>query len=127
MPRRKTKAQTAVLNLLKEKASALSHDGIMAQLKENVDRVTIYRILNRFVEDGIAHRIVGDDGRQYFASYLEGCSHDQLAHRHLHFRCIICEKVECVPGEVSYELPSGYQVNNSNIILSGKCQACQEL
>ncbi len=126
MPRRKTKSQTAILDLLQKEPNALSHDGITAKLEKGMDRVTIYRILNRFVEDGLAHRIVADDGRQYFASCQTGCSHDHTAHGHLHFRCVVCDKVECVPGEVDYRLPTGYRVDNSNIILSGSCKACGE-
>lgn len=124
MPRRKTKSQTAILDLLQREASALSHDSISAKLDQQMDRVTIYRILNRFVEDGIAHRIVADDGRQYFASCQDNCSHDHIAHSHLHFRCTVCDQVECVPGEVSFELPKGYRTDNCNIILSGRCQSC---
>lgn len=127
MPRRKTKSQTTILNLLQQEPNALSHDGITAKLEKQMDRVTIYRILNRFVEDGLAHRIVADDGRQYFASCQENCKHDQAAHDHLHFRCVVCDQVECVLGEVNYQVPSGYQVDNSNIILSGSCRTCSKL
>jgi len=126
MTRRKTKAQTTILNLLQQERNALSHDGITAKLGNDMDRVTIYRILKRFVEDGLIHRIVADDGRQYFASCKNDCAHDHEAHRHLHFRCVVCDQVECVPGEVGYQLPSGYQVDNCNIILSGSCQACSK-
>jgi Fur family ferric uptake transcriptional regulator len=126
MPRRKTKAQTAILALLQEVGSALSHDGITARLDSGIDRVTIYRILNRFVEDGVAHRIVADDGRQYFAATEAGHGHDHDDHQHLHFRCVICNRVECVPGEVGYQLPDGYAVDNCNIILSGSCNECKE-
>ena len=126
MPRRKTKSQTAILDLLQKEPNALSHDGITAKLDEQMDRVTIYRILNRFVEDGLAHRIIADDGRQYFASCQTDCSHDHEAHGHLHFRCVVCDRVECVPGEVNYSIPAGYQVDNSNIILSGSCRGCSK-
>jgi len=126
MARRKTKSQTTLLNLLQREPNALSHDDVTAKLEEKMDRVTIYRILNRFVEDGLAHRIVGDDGRQYFASCQTDCSHDHAAHGHLHFRCVVCDRVECVPGTVKYRLPAGYKVANSNIMLSGSCGACSE-
>ncbi|MEM9835614.1 MAG: transcriptional repressor [Bacteroidota bacterium] len=125
MPRRKTKAQSAVLELLQQESKALSHDSISAILGTEMDRVTIYRILNRFVKDGIVHRIVGDDGRQYFATSHAKDSHDH-SQPHVHFRCVDCDQVECVPGEVGYQLPKGYRVDNCNIILSGVCQNCND-
>ena len=124
MARRRTKSQATVLELLRQEQGALSHEGITSRLENGLDRVTIYRILNRFVEDGLAHRIVADDGRQYFAICKQDCSHDHKAHDHLHFRCVICDRVECVPGEVGYRLPPGYRVDNHNIILSGTCNSC---
>ena len=124
MPRRNTKSQTTILNCLSEADTALSHEDISAKVGKAMDRVTIYRILNRFVEDGRVHRIVADDGRQYFASCAEGCTHAPQDHGHVHFRCVVCETVECVPGQLEYGLPTGYSVENANIVLSGRCGAC---
>jgi hypothetical protein len=39
---------------------------------------------------------------------------------------VVCDQVECVDGEVDYRIPAGYQVDNSNIILSGSCRMCSE-
>ncbi|CAH1001532.1 hypothetical protein LEM8419_02435 [Neolewinella maritima] len=125
--RRRTEAQTQLLDLLRRESTALSHDDISAKLPTDINRVTIYRILNRFVADGLAHRIVADDGRQYFASCADGCAHDTAAHGHLHFRCLVCDRVECLPEQVAFSLPEGYRVENYNVTLSGTCNSCSAL
>ncbi|WP_435524357.1 Fur family transcriptional regulator [Chryseobacterium indoltheticum] len=60
---------------------------------------TIYRVLNRFCEDGILHRIVAEDGKQYFAVCIK-CDEKKLTDHHFHFRCTQCETIECLPNEV---------------------------
>ena len=125
MATRSTDAQRSILKILREQSEALSHDGITARMPEKVDRVTIYRILNRFVERGLAHRVVADDGRQYFASCEEGCGHGSAEHGHVHFRCVICDKVECLEEPLQFSLPAGYVADNYNLMLSGTCGDCK--
>ena len=124
MARRNTASQSAILDVLRKENEALSHEGISDRLSSPVDRVTIYRALNRFVTDGLVHRIVADDGRQYFASCEEGCSHGRRGHGHMHFRCVLCDRVECLTEPVDFKLPKGYRADNYNMMLSGTCAGC---
>lgn len=126
MKRRKTKSQKKIFNVLKSSGSALSHDMIQSELKSDIDRATIYRVLNRFHDDGVVHKIVGDDGKQYFA-LCPDCEKKNKTHthHHFHFRCLACEKVECLDDEVSISLPKGYVPANFNGIISGYCRDCR--
>ncbi|PHI20515.1 transcriptional regulator [Lewinellaceae bacterium SD302] len=121
--RRNTATQTAVLASLQEAESALSHEMIQEKITAKADRTTIYRILNRFCDDGLVHRIVADDGKQYFAICSE-CEANDHRHDHFHFRCLNCDKVECLDQEVSVNLPTGYRTTNFNGVVSGYCRAC---
>ena len=123
MKRRQTATKAAVLNSLKEAGAALSHEMIQKRIETDVNRATIYRILNRFCEDGLIHRIVADDGKQYFA-VCQTCETDQHHHDHLHFRCLSWDKVECLDHEIQLDLPGGYQAKNFNGIVSGYCANC---
>lgn len=123
MKKRNTKAKSAILESLKKSKRALSHDVIQEGLEEDVDRATIYRVLNRFCDDGITHRIVGDDGKQYFAVCVN-CQGKNHRHNHFHFRCVRCGRVECLPHQVEVDLPDGYQMENFNGVVSGKCVDC---
>ncbi len=123
MKRRNTPSKTAVLSALEAANTALSHDNIQEAISKDIDRATIYRILNRFCEDGIVHRIVADDGKQYFALCAD-CKHDEHHHDHFHFRCLSCDTVECLTSEISINLPSGYRAKNFNGVISGECARC---
>ncbi len=123
MKRRNTPAKSAILNLLKDAGTALSQDMIEEKVKGEMDRVTIYRVLNSFCEDGITHRIVADNGKYYFALCLN-CSDEAHSHDHFHFRCLTCETVECLDEEVTVTLPQGYVMQNINSWVTGYCKNC---
>lgn len=125
MSRRNTPSQTAVFSLFEE-GKALSPDAIENELGDRMNRSTIYRILNRFVEDGKLHRVVGGDGRQYFA-LCDGCVEEEHHHDHLHFRCLACKQVECLPQPLDLKLPGGYQQVEINATVAGYCAACNSI
>ena len=91
-----------------------------------IDRATIYRILNRFSEDGLVHKIIGDDGKQYFALCVN-CEKGHHHHNHFHFRCRSCGKVECLREEVRVHLPPGYIPEAFNGVITGQCGACSSI
>ncbi|MEH6680819.1 MAG: transcriptional repressor [Sediminicola sp.] len=123
MKRRNTHSTTVILNSLKESGEALSHERLQSQLGEEMDRATIYRTLNRLHEDGLVHRIVADDGKQYFAFCLD-CGEKGHRHDHFHFRCNDCGRVECLSMEIKISLPQGYRGDNFNGLVSGRCAGC---
>lgn len=124
MNRRNTPAKKAILDLLKSAHSALSQDMIEAEVKGEMDRVTIYRVLNRFCEDGITHKVLADDGKYYFA-LCNDCNEHKHEHNHFHFRCISCDKVECLDEKVAVQLPKGYKMENVSGWVTGYCNNCQ--
>lgn len=125
MKRRNTESQEAVLSVLTASKKAMSQDAIEKKMSVSADRVTIYRILNRFCEDGLVHKVVADDGKQYFAICAR-CEPKKkmIRDNHFHFRCTSCETIECLPSMVSYSIPRGYDVNRLNCVLIGTCKAC---
>jgi len=123
MIRRSTPTKDAVLNVLADSKKAMSQEAIMRKVDINIDRATVYRVLNRFCEDGILHRIVAEDGKQYFAVCIK-CEEKKLADHHFHFRCTKCETIECLPIAVQFSLEKGYSVESVNCILTGVCKDC---
>lgn len=125
MKRRNTGTQEAVLSVLTSKRRAMSQDAIVKQMKVNADRATVYRILNRFCEDEIVHKVVADDGKQYFAVCVK-CDGMPVLENHFHFRCTKCETIECLPSLVEFFVPEKYVVQQTNCVLVGICKDCSE-
>jgi Fur family ferric uptake transcriptional regulator len=123
MKRRNTPSKQAILNVLQSAKAALSQEDIEQKVKGEMDRVTVYRVLNSFCEDGYIHKILSDDGRYYFAVCLN-CEEKQHHHDHYHFRCLSCQKVECMKEQVSVKLPRGYSLQAMNCMLTGYCRSC---
>ncbi len=124
LKRRNTISKEAVLAVLTHSKKAMSQDAIIRELEVEVDRATIYRILNRFCEDEIAHKIVADDGKQYFA-ICQKCDQNTIPDNHFHFRCKKCETIECLPSMVEFSIPQKYKVERMNCVLIGICRDCR--
>lgn len=125
MKRRNTPIKTAILALLETSDAALSQDMIEQQLTVPADKATIYRMLHRFCEDGITHRVVSEEGKNYYA-LCRGCAHEKHAHDHFHFRCLSCDRVECLREKIVATLPKGYRGVTMNCWISGYCRDCRK-
>lgn len=120
---RNTASKAAILELLTVSKVALSHSEIQKIIGDLCDRVTIYRILDRLVNEDVIHKIATPDGAVKYAS----CHHDlnNHAHNHIHFSCEKCLLVTCLDSvEPSYKIPINYLVNEVNFTLSGLCPNC---
>ena len=123
MKRRKTPAKEAVLNLLSQSQKAMSHDAIEQEIEVDANRATIYRVRNQFCEDGIVHKVVAEDGKQYFAVCMD-CKDKKIPNHHFHFRCTTCDTIECLEESVHFSIPKGYRVEDVNCLLTGTCLKC---
>jgi Fur family ferric uptake transcriptional regulator len=120
---RNTTAKTEIQVLITTSNVALSHSEIQKLLEGLCDRVTIYRVLERLLEEGTIHKIVNVDGVVKYAG-CHSCS-VKHSHNHIHFSCQKCKSVTCLEDvEPSYKLPKNYKVSEMNFTLSGLCPQC---
>ena len=120
---RNTTAKTEILNLIDRSATALSHSEVQKSLQGLCDRVTIYRVLDRLIEEGKIHKIVNGDGVIKYAACSSCTNHHQ--HDHIHFSCEVCKKVVCIPNVVpKIQLPEKFIVKDYNFVVSGICEHC---
>jgi len=100
----------------------MSHEAIEDQIEMDINRATIYRILNQFCEDDLIHTIVADDGKQYFA--LCNGSENHSSEFHFHFSCNKCRTISCLDQEVQLNLPPGFAMEKANCVVTGTCKNC---
>lgn len=138
---RPTKARIAVLNTLINSTTALSHTDILHALQgvKEIDRVTVYRVLDWLLENALIHKISSDDRawkfqlnapkRNYRATDNVTKSELLNNHGHAHLQCQNCGTVLCI-HELAAHIPQAildtYQVANVEINLKGLCRDCQK-
>ena len=94
---------------------------------EDLDRITLYRTLKTFEECGIIHQAVDVSGRSKYAICSEDCSNHNHEDHHAHFYCKKCERTVCLDDVKipTLNLPTDFQLEDSQLVLSGVCGACQ--
>ncbi len=99
----------------------MSHADIEALLEEPIDRVTLYRTLESFVDAAILARFVDADRVNRFL-LTQGVDHQ----RHAHFHCDGCGHVYCVGARPPRHpaVPEGFAVDAVALSLRGHCADC---
>jgi Fur family transcriptional regulator, ferric uptake regulator len=122
---RNTTAKAAVIDALSISPHALSHGELFHQLEEQCDRVTIYRILDRLVSEGLAHRIALSDGTLKYALCEQCGDGHHHSHAHLHFNCLVCGGVTCLESEIpKVQLPRRFKMHDVSLVVNGICATC---
>lgn len=106
---------------------ALSYNDIETLIKKKIDKVTVYRTLKSFEENGIVHQVVDGSNKIKYALCNSGsCSSNHHHDTHIHFKCIDCNKTYCLDGITPPELilPKGYSIAKQNVFIQGRCQNC---
>lgn len=125
---RVTSCRRDVLKSFIDRQEALSHSDLEEELKDNFDRVTIYRTLKTFLDSDLIHKVLDDSGATKYAL----CSHDHdhsnanHQHNHVHFKCEKCGKTNCIE-EISLpvvELPDGFVNKDMSLLIQGICNKC---
>ncbi len=123
--KRKTIPTQRVLDLLNSTSVALSPAELQEMTKGECDRVTIYRILERLLEDRVIHKIIDPKGGVKYAK-CQTCQHSSThQHNHIHFSCDVCEKVKCIE-DVHFHLGNlgKSEVKEVFLTVKGICEEC---
>lgn len=121
---RPTANRELVLRLIAESDRAVSLSDIETAL-ETVDKSTISRILNLFLEHHLLHAI--EDGSGSVKYELCGGKYEHsVQDMHPHFYCEQCYRTFCMQSVTipPVEVPRGYVVNSVNYVLKGVCSDC---
>ena len=122
---KKTGPRLKVLSMLSAKNVATSQpdlEGVM----DDIDRVTLYRILNAFEEKGIIHKVFDLNGTANYAMCSSNCGENHHHDEHLHFNCINCNNVYCLDDMhlPAINLPNGFRPDGFTLYATGLCPKC---
>ncbi len=120
---RKTKSVELILSQFEEESGAISVSSLVERLHSEINKTTIYRVLEKLEDDGVVHSIIGKSGIKWYAK-CDGCSEHKHKDTHPHFQCVECGKIDCLPVEVSIPEIENREVLVSQILIQGKCEAC---
>ncbi len=122
-----TDSRLKILSLFMKKENALSHADIEKSTGDLFDRVTVYRTLQTFVENGIIHLIPTTDNSVKYALCKDDCAKGHHHDNHVHFICDECNRTICLDSVniPSIKLPKGFKLNHVEMIVSGICESCR--
>jgi Fur family peroxide stress response transcriptional regulator len=113
--------------ILENLASRTDHptaDQVYAAIKgqiSGVSRTTVYRVLETFVQLGLARKISNPEARARF---------DADTSWHHHAACVACEKVMDIDGALLPDIDlsgvdlDGFEINDCSVVVTGLCREC---
>jgi len=123
---KKTPIRIEILQTFLDKDYALSAKDLMGLLKIGLDRVTLYRALNSFENNGILHRASEDQFGVKYAICNDQCPNELHSDHHAHFICESCQQTYCLESVQTpdVKLKEGFMVDRVSFTMSGTCKYC---
>lgn len=127
MKKRNTQTKALIWEILSNAKCALCNEDIQNLTENGVDKVTIYRILQSFCDDGTVHKVIDLSGKTYYAKCRKDCC--TIAHHdnHAHFKCVRCNTIICLNQEFVPQLPDNFNYITMNCFIEGVCSSCKTL
>lgn len=122
-----TEGRKRILELFMNSEGALAHADIEKNTGESLDRVTVYRTLQTFVEKGIIHNVPTTDNSILYALCKDDCEAGHHHDNHVHFVCEKCNKTICLDAVTvpKVMLPEGFVPKQSEMVVKGICGDCK--
>ncbi|RZT38587.1 Fur family transcriptional regulator [Cupriavidus agavae] len=126
---RVTQPRVAILACLIEADEPLTHQAVIDRLPPDgdVDRVTVYRVLDWLVDQGVAQKRAGKDRVFRFTLLEHEAARAQVHRQHSHFHCTRCDRTFCLESagkSVAPRVPSGFAVEHVELTVNGLCADC---
>ncbi|WP_423195127.1 MULTISPECIES: Fur family transcriptional regulator [unclassified Cupriavidus] len=130
---RVTQPRVAILACLIGSDEAMTHQAVIDGLSgeaDGVDRVTVYRVLDWLVDQGIAQKRAGNDRVFRFSLREHEAARAEVHRQHSHFHCLRCDRTFCLeaagtpPRVATPKVPSGFAVEHVELTVNGICAEC---
>ncbi|WP_354685878.1 Fur family transcriptional regulator [Cupriavidus necator] len=129
---RVTQPRLCILACLIGSDEALTHQAVIDRLPEQgetVDRVTVYRVLDWLVDQGVAQKRAGNDRVFRFSLIEREAARAQEHRQHSHFHCTRCDRTFCLDASAPAQpavprVPSGFAIEHVELTVNGVCAEC---
>ena len=120
-----TSNRLSLLTKMQNNGSAMSYSNIRT-IMQPIDRVTLYRTIEKLKEKGIIHTAFQSNNEIYYAICGMDCSSENHVHNHIHFKCSKCKTVTCedVLNSLNISLPR-HEIHNISVNVKGICEVCR--
>lgn len=121
----KTKQKDIILDTIKKQEHDFTIKDIYEKLNHEVGLTTIYRLVDKLVDNGALRKNIDKDNITYY-EYLEECSCDN----HFYLKCDKCGAIEHVDCDCINELSMhilkehDFKLNKQHIFINGLCHKC---
>lgn len=122
-----TKQKELILNIIKKQKKEFTVKDIYNEVKNKTGLTTVYRLIDKLVEEGIVTKNIGKDNKTKYI-YLEKCEEEN----HFYLKCKNCKTMKHVDCDCIKELLNHILINHKftadkkNIIINGICENCQK-
>ena len=120
-----TKQKDKILSVIKNQRREFTINDIYNQVKDKVGLTTIYRLVDKLVQDGRLNISIKKDNTTYY-QYLE--EYNKI--NHFYLKCDQCGEMEHIDCDCIEELSSHilkkhkFKPNKDHIIINGICEKC---
>ena len=120
-----TAMRLLVLEFLLKQNAAVTISDLEREFQPS-DKVTLYRTLKTFEEQGIVHNINADADATKYALCEEECKPGEHLDMHVHFYCTSCKELLCLPKTQlpQVTLPKNFQLRELSLVARGICDTC---
>ena len=120
---RKTKSVKLLLNTFKD-LNAFSIIELVEKFKDDMNKTTVYRILNRLEESGLLHSFSDRDGIKRYAKGNQDSVSIKDSVPHSHFLCNTCGISSCLPIKIPVPSIQNLKIDSSDHLLVGEGENC---
>ena len=122
----KTQQKNMVVDVIRNQKNDFTIKSIYNGLGGQVGLTTIYRIVNKMVDDEKVAKEIGKDNNTYYR-YLTACDKDN----HFYLKCNHCGELEHIDCDCINELSDhivrehDFEIDKNHIIINGLCNKCK--
>ena len=120
---RKTKHLEHVLQAFRQSSDALSAGMLLDALANEINKSTVYRMLQKLEDDGVIHSFLTMDQIRFYA-LCKGCSSGRHIDTHAHFQCTSCKRVSCFSEEIVLPTLERARITSAQVLFTGQCESC---